>query len=903
MTDTNHISSNAGAYIDFMNEHRAPEGALITDITHTTMENLHPSIYIKNKTYRGKFIITGIDYERFKNLYRHVINEGIPQCVIERQKYVGPIVVDIDLNSPEKYDKRQYTQLHIEKIINIYTKIIRETFNVPKDDLTAYIFEKPEPTFEEKKRYWKDGFHIYYFDIPLSEEKRYYVFDMTKKQIIEDNIFGDIEISNTYDQICDHSVVASNGVIMYGSRKPGRKPYELTHMYDWSLEEIPNEDNTLADLIELKGMRNFEVEDDRELINNDDMYKIIEVYEKYKGKGRKKIVVLEDGKIEIKTPITPIEMLIEKYKRYPDISCAITLLNIIDKSHIDDYCDWRKIGWILYNTSITARVSCLDVYIAFSQKSAKYEDNCCEREWKTAELYNGFNYTLNTLRMWAKKDNFTEYNNFLRESVKPIIKEAIKNGTHEDVARIVFEMYKDRFICAKVKENIWYEFQGHRWVQIEGAYTLNKLIATEIRKEISYSTIGIAKEYNEALETGIETDQNEKVFSNIAKLCKSLGTDGFIKCVISRCVTYFHQPKFCDKLDENKYLIGFDNGVYDLKEGIFRAGMPDDMISMTTGYDFEVFDLNHKHIKAIQKYFEEVFTNEQVRNYIYLFIASLFDGKVLQQQVFWTGTGANGKSTTINLVRKALGEYSDEMSVAMITQARRGANDASPEIANKKGKRLAVMAESNSTDVINVGYMKELTGGDKIKGRALYSIAIEFFPQFTPVLLCNKLPKLSDMDGGTARRICVVSFDSEFVEEPKKKKQFLIDTDLIEKMEEWTKPFAWLILSVHYKRYRDSKYKIIIPDDVKIATNKYKKNCDFYLEWVDNRLAKCEDEGAQESIEYLYSIFRNYYKQNNDKGAPPKSDFVDYFEKNDYVISKGFIKNVKLVSSNESYFS
>jgi P4 family phage/plasmid primase-like protien len=823
--------------------------------------------------------------------------------VIERQKYVGPIVVDIDLNIPEKYTERQYTQLHIIKIINIYTQIISDTFNVPRDNLNACVFEKPEPSFEEKKRYWKDGFHIYYFDIPLSEEKRYYVYDMAKKKIIEDDIFSDIEIINTYEQICDHSVVASNGVIMYGSHKPGRKPYVLTHKYDYVLNEMPNDENTLSDLIELKGMRNFDRDDDTELINNDDINKIIQASEKYNKK--KKIIVKTDGKIEIKTSSTPIEFLMEKYKRFPNIILAINLLNIVSKSHIDDYNDWRKIGWILYNTSIIHSISCLDVYITISQRSSKYEDGCCEREWKIAEAHNGFNYTINTLRMWAKKDNEEEYKKFMRNSIKPIVKDAIKNGTHEDVARIVYEMYKDRFVCAKKKENVWYEFQGHRWVQIEGAYTLDKLIGTDIRKEIAYANAVMAKEFQEMCEgedVGIETDQNEKMFTNVSKLLKSLGTDGFIKSVMSRCSNYFYQPKFTDKLDENKYLIGFNNGVFDLKEGKFRSGEPDDMVSMTTGYDYEVYNMGHDHIKAIEKYFSEVFTNEHVRNYMYLFMASLFDGKVLQQQIFWTGSGANGKSTTINLVRKALGEYSDEMSVAMITQARRGANDASPEIANKKGKRLAVMAESNRSDVINVGYMKELTGGDKIKGRALYSISIEFFPQFTPILLCNKLPKLSDMDGGTARRICVISFDSEFVEDPKKKKQFMIDTELNEKLDEWVKPFTWLMLNIYYKKYRDAKYKIAIPEDVKIATNKYKKNCDFYLEWMDERLVKCEEEDSQESVDYLYSLFKNYYKQNNDKLAPPKSDFVDYFEKNDFVISKGYIKNIKLVSSNDSMF-
>ena len=37
----------------------------------------------------------------------------------------------------------------------------------------------------------------------------------------------------------------------------------------------------------------------------------------------------------------------------------------------------------------------------------------------------------------------------------------------------------------------------------------------------------------------------------------------------------------------NNYIIGFNNGVYDLRTHVFRDGNCDDYISMTTCYDYE----------------------------------------------------------------------------------------------------------------------------------------------------------------------------------------------------------------------------------------------------------------------------------------------------------------------------
>ena len=43
---------------------------------------------------------------------------------------------------------------------------------------------------------------------------------------------------------------------------------------------------------------------------------------------------------------------------------------------------------------------------------------------------------------------------------------------------------------------------------------------------------------------------------------------------------------FIEKLDSNNNLMGFNNGIYDLRTLKFRDGTPEDMITISVGYDY-----------------------------------------------------------------------------------------------------------------------------------------------------------------------------------------------------------------------------------------------------------------------------------------------------------------------------
>ena len=116
------------------------------------------------------------------------------------------------------------------------------------------------------------------------------------------------------------------------------------------------------------------------------------------------------------------------------------------------------------------------------------------------------------------------------------------------------------------------------------------------------------------------------------------------------------------------------------------------------------------------------------------------------------------ESLSLELVESTFGKYAVKLPCTLLTGKRAASSSATPESARCQGVRLAVMQEPDDGSTLNVGLMKELTGGDKIQARALYSDCVDFKPQFKLTLLCNDKPQLPPNDQGTWRRVRLTEF-------------------------------------------------------------------------------------------------------------------------------------------------
>ena len=216
---------------------------------------------------------------------------------------------------------------------------------------------------------------------------------------------------------------------------------------------------------------------------------------------------------------------------------------------------------------------------------------------------------------------------------------------------------------------------------------------------------------------------------------------------------------------------------------------------------------------------------------------------------------SNGKSLSVSLMEKSFGDYCCKFPVTLLTGKRAASNAASGEIARAKGRRFAVLQEPSEDERLNIGFMKELSGGDKIQCRELYKSPVEWRPQFKLFLLCNHLPAVPSDDGGTWRRIRVVEFGSKFVQHPTRDNEFPMDTELPQKLDGWREHFMSMLID--YRR-RFAHTKVEEPEAVLACTREYQRNNDHMADFVDSCIQTAPEPATLLTLDDAFQEFKEW---------------------------------------------
>ena len=822
---------------------------------------------------RGAFHIPDSEKSKFFSNYHKFISKN--RCdLIEKHKDICYLLYDLDFKCDSPVSAHVYTQAFIMEFIARLAKVLKKFFAV--DELKAFVMQK-EISSPQKK----DGLHIVFPYIVSFPSVQYLI---REELLVEcEDLIQELPITNSIEDVIDECVIERNGWMMYGSYKENNSPYLLTDIYNCSNpDDIKREDASVFyvksfELTQLLSIRTCTVADLSPIDENaNGLLKSWELQMKQQELAKKKLELQVVSQSHINL-----------YEH--DLHTIRSLVLILSPKRAETYTTWIEVGWCLHNIDFRL----FDDWVLFSQRSQKHADCCeleCRARWcsmKNSGLHVG------SLHMWAKIDNPTKYLDIIGNSIEfHLCKSASCKINDPALVHHMVAAFKSKyghfFKCSSYAKRTWYEFDGVRWNQGDDDIEVRK----RIREDLYEDYLKLSLKYKSLVKTAELLDNTgnaEKyalISSNLLHKAQFLLDAKFRKRITEEASEHlywfktdvFQGASFEEILDTQTHLIGLQNGVYDLKLHAFREGRCEDYITLNTQLEWKSYDWQDPIIEEIMVFLRQVIPNDDVRKYILYTLATFLSGEIVHERFFlFLGGGGNGKSKLIELFENALGKYCSKLSISALTQKRTASSAATPDIVRLKGRRFVVLQEPNEKEVLQVGIMKEMTGGDKIVARGLNQAPIEYKPQFHMILACNSPPTLCSQDDGSWRRIRLIKFTSVFKDnpDPENKNEFAIDPLLGEKLKKWSCPFFW-ILTQYYQKYKKFDFKE--PDIVKLSTREYQKSNDTYVDFVD--LCIVSDTKSVLYAEDLFSMFVLWFRgAYPDRKCPCRKEVVGYFDK------------------------
>lgn len=310
-------------------------------------------------------------------------------------------------------------------------------------------------------------------------------------------------------------------------------------------------------------------------------------------------------------------------------------------------------------------------------------------------------------------------------------------------------------------------------------------------------------------------------------------------------------------LDADSFLLNTPAGTYDLRKGVggLREHKAEDLITKMTSVSPSL-----KGKKVWEACLNKIFGgNKRLIEYVQEMCGIALVGKVyVEACIIAYGEGGNGKSTFFNSISNVLGDYHGSIASDVLTTGIK--RDKQADLAELRGKRLVIAAETKVGDRLDESTIKRMCSTDKINACKKYKDPFDFTPSHTLVIYTNNLPKVSTIDDGTWRRIIVIPFKFKFVGKDDIKNYTEV---LVEEAGEYI--LTWLIEGA--KKAIDNQFHIEPPIEVVEAIEGYKEQSDSISLFINEKCDVTNKEALCPSGE-LYAKYRNYCFQ---CGEPAKS--------------------------------
>jgi P4 family phage/plasmid primase-like protien len=403
--------------------------------------------------------------------------------------------------------------------------------------------------------------------------------------------------------------------------------------------------------------------------------------------------------------------------------------------------------------------------------------------------------------------------------------------------------------------NRWYVWDGKRWKEDNGNAIDHKIIDMVVEMQRQAANL-----------PRTDDDKNERAAA--LKYSIKMENNKQIKETREGAQKVRELEIKPDALDSNNYLLNTLTGTVDLENNVLKYHEREDYITHLIEHE-----IDPEPPTVWLKFLDEIFKEDaELIHYMQKSVGYSLTGDVSEDVIwFLYGSGRNGKSTFLNVLRNIFGEYAETLRAESLMAEKRSGR-ASPDVVKLKGKRFVTSSEGEDNQKLAEGKIKNMTGGDPMTGSFLFQNEITFMPTHHVFFATNHKPRINGTEDGIWRRIKLIPFDYRV---PKSK----IDKHLEDKlMEEAPKILAWAIQGCAAWRKEGLDPE---PKRVQQATNEYKSESDIVGLFIKDLME--EDETGKALYKETYARFRDWCIENGLSRPMSQQKFGSNLEEKGYI--------------------
>jgi putative DNA primase/helicase len=308
--------------------------------------------------------------------------------------------------------------------------------------------------------------------------------------------------------------------------------------------------------------------------------------------------------------------------------------------------------------------------------------------------------------------------------------------------------------------------------------------------------------------------------------------------------------------DVNPWLLNVENGTLNLKTRELLPHIRENNITKLAPVEYDPSAECPKwlnHLKKIMNHNQKLIDFHQSA-YGYSLTGNTDERKMFIQY----GSGANGKTTSNEVIKEILGDYAQRTPTETLFLKRDGSipND----VAKLNGARFVFCSEGEEGKKLAESLIKDITGGDTVSARFMRAEWFEFAPTFKVWLATNHKPDIRGTDNAIWDRINLIPYMVTIPEPERIPRRELME----EFMEEAPGILAWMVRGC----LDWQKEGLGTPEEVKEATKGYRNEMDimagFINEWC--KLSTLCEVMAKD----LYGKYLEWCESNKEKPLSQK---------------------------------